>query len=88
VSRYPLDYLRKHCPCASCRTRSEAPPSHQGLSLAVLPANIDQATVFADARLVGHYAIQITWADGHSTGIYDFRYLRMICPEENGASKK
>jgi DUF971 family protein len=29
---------------------------------------------------VGNYALSITWADGHSTGIYAFRYLRAICP--------
>ena len=83
VSQYPLPYLRKRCPCATCRTEREqaaARPATQGLSLTILPANIDQATRFANARLVGNYAIQITWADGHSTGLYDFRYLRAIDP--------
>ncbi|RIK68350.1 MAG: DUF971 domain-containing protein [Planctomycetota bacterium] len=80
-SRYPLAYLRKRCPCATCRTERDAPkPPRSGLSLTILPAGIDRAAVFADAKLVGSYAIQITWADGHSTGIYDFRYLRIICP--------
>lgn len=86
-SRYSLAYLRKWCPCATCREqRAEAAPqaatatNARSMSLTVLPANIDRATVFADARLVGQYAMQITWADGHSTGIYDFRYLRAICP--------
>lgn len=81
VSRYSLAFLRKRCPCATCRTTRQEKsviPAHTGLSLTVLPAGIDRATVFADAKLVGNYAIQITWADGHSTGIYDFRYLRVI----------
>jgi DUF971 family protein len=51
-------------------------------SLKILPANIDRATEFIDARLIGNYAVQIDWADGHKTGIYDFRYLRAICPAE------
>jgi DUF971 family protein len=80
-SRFPLAYLRKHCPCATCReTREQPPPSQAALSLTILPPGIERATVFADAHLVGNYAIQITWADGHSTGIYDFRYLRAISP--------
>lgn len=81
-SRYALDYLRKRCPCATCRTRDDKKPepSAVGLSLTVVPADIDRATQFVNAQLVGHYALQITWADGHSTGIYDFRYLRAICP--------
>ncbi len=82
---YPLAYLRKQCPCATCRhEREAAAPSGEGLSLTVLPANVDRAAEFRDARLVGHYAMQITWADGHATGIYDFRYLRAICPEADG----
>lgn len=81
TSRYPLPYLRQRCPCATCRTeREEARPTGDGLSLNILPANIDKAAEFIGARLVGHYAIQIDWADGHSTGLYDFRYLRMISP--------
>lgn len=87
-SQYPLAYLRKRCPCATCRTeRESAQPKPASLSLTVLPANIDKATVFSDAKLVGNYAIQITWADGHSTGIFDFRYLRVICPSNKGGSK-
>jgi DUF971 family protein len=79
--QYPLAYLRKRCPCATCRDAREKPAATQsGLSLTILPTGIDRATVFADAHLVGNYAIQITWGDGHSTGIYDFRYLRAIAP--------
>jgi len=86
ASHYSLVYLRKRCPCATCRTEREQAalkPASQGLSLTILPANIDRATQFTDARLVGNYAIQITWADGHSTGIYDFRYLRVIDPSDH-----
>jgi DUF971 family protein len=31
-------------------------------------------------RVVGQYAIQIDWSDGHSTGLYNFRDLRAGCP--------
>ena len=29
---------------------------------------------------VGAYAIQISWSDGHSTGIYSWEWLRAACP--------
>jgi DUF971 family protein len=32
------------------------------------------------ASAVGNYAIQMSFTDGHSTGIYSFDYLREICP--------
>jgi len=32
------------------------------------------------AELVGRYALQIYWSDGHSSGIYTFDYLRGLCP--------
>ena len=77
-SEYPLAYLRSKCPCATCR---ESPPSGgSGLSLNILPANFQSRGVAAAAWLVGNYAIQIRWADGHETGIYDFQYLRSIDP--------
>jgi len=78
-SHFSLEYLRKNCPCATCREEREqktARPVHQGLSLTILPANISKAVEFTDAKVVGRYAIQIAWGDGHSTGIYDFRLLR------------
>ncbi|MBX3396141.1 MAG: DUF971 domain-containing protein [Phycisphaerae bacterium] len=83
TSTYSLVFLRKVCPCASCRTARETPgPKGSPLSLNILPAGIEKATEFRNAGLVGKYAIQIDWADGHNTGIYDFRYLRLIDPNE------
>jgi DUF971 family protein len=29
-------------------------------------------------QLVGGYAIQPQWADGHSTGIFSYQYLRRL----------
>jgi DUF971 family protein len=28
---------------------------------------------------VGRYALQFNWADGHSSGIYSWEYLRRMC---------
>jgi DUF971 family protein len=32
------------------------------------------------AAAMGNYAVQITFSDGHATGIYSFEHLREICP--------
>src|SRR6266480_633658 len=32
------------------------------------------------ATQVGSYAIQISFTDGHSTGIYSYDHLRNLCP--------
>lgn len=89
TSHYPLVYLRKRCPCATCRIEREKPkPVTSSRSLNILPSNISLATEFANARIVGNYAVQIEWSDGHKTGIYDFRYLRLICPAEEFSEKK
>ena len=32
------------------------------------------------ATQVGNYAIQISFSDGHATGIYSYDYLRTQCP--------
>lgn len=82
-SSYPLNYLRRHCPCATCRSARQTPVStalSPGISLPILPPGIERATQLSDASLVGRYAINIIWGDGHDTGIYDFRYLRQIAP--------
>jgi hypothetical protein len=33
-----------------------------------------------DAQIVGNYAIQFSWDDGHNSGIYTWDYLLRICP--------
>ncbi|MFQ5429929.1 MAG: DUF971 domain-containing protein [Phycisphaerae bacterium] len=86
VSRFTLTTLRKRCPCATCRNeRGKPKPAAASRSLTVLPADIGRATEFNTARVVGNYAIQIEWADGHKTGIYDFRYLRMMSGTDEAA---
>lgn len=32
--------------------------------------------------LVGNYALQFAWDDGHHTGIYTWEYLKRLCPPE------
>ncbi len=85
-SNFPYAYLRERCPCATC---AEGPAAGEGLradasgppSAASLPILGPGGPLKPKrAELVGHYALQIFWSDGHSTGIYTFDYLREICP--------
>ena len=72
-SEFSLDALRRQCPCATCRIERSQPHN----PLKILKA--DPGTVrVTHAKLIGSYAIQFTWSDGHDTGIFDFRYLRSI----------
>lgn len=76
-SEFPMDYLRRHCPCASCRTEREKPAP----LLLILSAKPGGGEIRATGgQLVGNYALQIEWSDGHNTGIYDFRLLRALHP--------
>lgn len=65
----PALRLRDLCPCASC---VEEGTGKKILDPATIPADIRPEQIVA----VGNYAIQITWSDGHSTGIYSWRTLR------------
>lgn len=74
LSRYRVQQLRKRCPCASCKVERETRMGNMFLP-------IFRAGEFEVASIVpvGSYAIQITWGDGHSTGIYSYGYLRSLC---------
>jgi hypothetical protein len=50
----------------------------------------DNVTVLDDQtlQLVGQYALQPTWADGHHTGFYTFQRLREECPCPEDTAKR
>jgi ATP-binding protein involved in chromosome partitioning len=68
VSDYPAAYLRGWCPCAQCQ-------GHEGARQFVRVAS----PVLVSFEHVGRYALSFRWRDGHSTGIYSYRYLRELC---------
>jgi DUF971 family protein len=81
-SHYDFPYLRDECPCVTCneeRQKKEAFGGAGPASAAVLPMYKPRARA-QSATAVGNYAIQITFTDGHSTGIYSYDHLRSICP--------
>jgi DUF971 family protein len=77
-SEYSLRWVRANCPCATCREeRRTAALDTDMLKLTSGPLPSIQV---ARAELVGNYALQLEWTDGHTNGIYAFSVLRASCP--------
>ncbi|GAB4317708.1 MAG: DUF971 domain-containing protein [Phototrophicales bacterium] len=83
TARYSLPHLREACPCAECRGGHEfmgaAYDPDDLMSLQLLPA---RDYTIKDLQLIGNYAIQPVWGDGHSSGIFTWEYLWKIRPKE------
>lgn len=71
-SYFPLPSLRKHCPCAACGGE----PDLMGNVIKPHVSYNDQSFHIRSINLVGGYAVQIVWEDGHDTGLYSFQYLK------------
>jgi len=80
---YDFTTLRWLCPCAYCRGEAGMPGW-----LDSAPTLTDAQTQLVDLALVGQYAIQPTWADGHHTGYYTFERLRDECPCPEDAARR
>ena len=72
--RYRAASLRRSCPCAQCVNEWTG-------ERVLSPENIVDELEIRDVSLVGRYAINFRWSDGHETGIYSFRYLRELCEQ-------
>jgi DUF971 family protein len=75
ASVYEYAYLRSRCPCATCQD-SEPEPGQPAGALPMLKKALKPERV----EIVGRYAVQIYWNDGHNSGIYSYEYLRRLCP--------
>ena len=64
--------LRRACPCAQCVNEWTG-------ERVLKPETVGDEIQIRDLSLVGRYAINFRWSDGHETGIYSFRYLRELC---------
>jgi DUF971 family protein len=84
ASHYEFAYLRDECPCATCNDAREKKAALGDVpspfkSSPALPMFKPKPRAQA-ATVVGNYAVQLTFTDGHSTGIYSYDHLRNICP--------
>lgn len=76
-SDFPWEALRWRCPCAHCSGEGDYP--------GVLATKTEMApdeVEMIDVDLVGRYAVQPVWRDGHDTGIFTFRKLRALAEKE------
>ena len=78
VCRYTATELRRSCPCAHCVTEWTG-------QRVLKPETISEELTIKDVSIVGRYALNFRWSDGHETGIYSFRYLRDLCEVQHQA---
>ena len=74
VCHYKAAALRRVCPCAQCVNEWTGQRTLQ-------PEVISDELEISDLNIVGRYALNFRWSDGHETGIYSFQYLRDICEQ-------
>jgi DUF971 family protein len=70
-----LEKLRRSCPCAGCKGEVDVMGNlHRGPERPLSPESFRLVRIIR----VGGYAIQPVWADGHSTGLFSFDYLKHV----------
>jgi DUF971 family protein len=69
-----LETLRRACPCAACGGE----PDVLGNASRPHVNYTEKSFQLTGFDLVGGYALQPHWADGHASGIYSFTYLRRL----------
>jgi DUF971 family protein len=69
-----LQFLRRACPCAACGGE----PDVLGNIIRPNVSYSENSFELAGFDVVGGYALQPRWRDGHHTGIYSFQYLRRL----------
>ncbi len=80
VSVYPFSLLRAACPCASCRGGHENMKAEPDAAVFATELPDAPETRLNNVKAVGSYALTIVWEDGHDYGIYNWHYLRALCP--------
>ncbi|MGC4005347.1 MAG: DUF971 domain-containing protein [Pirellulales bacterium] len=73
---HPFFDLRCECQCAGC--------VDENTGRRILdPATVPRDVTVQDAKLVGNYAVKITWSDGHDTGLYTWDFMRSLAAKPN-----
>lgn len=79
VTEITLEKLRDKCPCVSCQGETVLFSSYIPIKSPFKAAGFYE---IEKIEPVGNYAIQITWKDKHSTGIYSWEYLLELGKED------
>ena len=70
-TKYNAADLRRACPCAGC--------INEWTGEKMLKAeNVIDDLSFSSISIVGRYALNFHFSDGHDTGIYSFQYLKEL----------
>src|SRR5689334_13172327 len=72
ICDYDAAKLRRACPCAQCVNEWTGERT-------LKPEAISEDVQIRDFSVVGRYALNFRWSDGHEIGIYSFQYLRDLC---------
>lgn len=78
VTEIPVGNLRRWCPCATCSDERMKESEH------FIPIYSYEQTSIKEIKQVGSYALQITWLDGHNTGMYEYGKLPMYVDLDGG----
>ena len=70
-----LKYMRDECPCAGCKGETILLKTYRPPAPKVITPEMYQVK---NLEVVGDYAIQVTWKDGHNTGIYSWDYIKQL----------
>lgn len=70
----PLPMLRRACPCALC----QGEPDAMGRVIRPMVEHGPKSFELLKFEIVGGYALQLFWSDGHSSGLFTFAYLQKL----------
>lgn len=70
-TRYDAFQLRRSCPCAGCINEWTGEKMLDD-------SNIPKDIAFRHITIVGRYALNFNFTDGHDTGIFSFNFLRKL----------
>lgn len=79
-SLYSFSLLRYACPCAECRGGHDNMGGEPAPEWFTRAPEDTPATRLRNIEAVGAYALTIEWEDGHHFGIYNWSFLRTLCP--------
>ena len=70
-NKYTAAELRRACPCAGCVNEWTGEKTLRDEA-------ISEDLSFSHVTVVGRYALNFHFSDGHETGIFSFEYLRKL----------
>ena len=80
TSIYTFELLRLGCPCAECRGGHDKMGGEPDETVFTKHLQDTPAIHLKNIVGVGSYGITPIWEDDHDFGIYNWHYLRALCP--------